>query len=135
MTTEPQSHRDRELDALEPITRRIIGAAVEVHRALGPGLPERVYEKALRIEFDLRGIRYTTQVSIAAVFKGHLLGQYRVDLVVEDAVVVEVKSVTALLPVHEGQVLTYLRLTKKRVGLLINFHERAVVEGVRRLAL
>jgi GxxExxY protein len=132
---QPQRHRDGELDALEPITRKIIGAAIEVHRKLGPGLPERVYEKALRIEFDLRGIMYLAQVAIAAVYKEHVLGNYRVDFVVDDSVVVEIKSVAAVLPVFESQVLTYLRLTKKRVGLILNFHEAVLKDGIRRLAL
>ncbi len=131
----PQSHRATELDHLEPITRKIIGAAIEVHRHLGPGLPESVYERALCIEFDLRHIPYQPQVPIPAEYKGHLLGQYRIDAIVEDAVLVEVKSVSSLLPVHQGQVLTYLRLTGKRLALLINFHERAVVDGVQRVAL
>lgn len=131
----PQRHRDTELEGLEPITRRIIGAAIEVHRHLGPGLPESIYERALRIEFGLCGIRNQSQVAVSAEYKGHLLGQYRIDFIVEDAVIVEAKSVSALLPVHEGQVLTYLRLTGKRLALLINFHERTCIEGIRRIAL
>ena len=131
---QPQRLRDTELEDLKPITHRIIGAAIEVHEVLGIGLPESVYERALCIEFDLRGLKYARQMSVAAVYKG-LLGQYRVDLVVEDKVVVEVKSVSVVSPVFEGQVLTYLRLTGKRVGLLLNFHARRMVDGVHRYVL
>ena len=131
----PQRHRDTELDCLKPVTNKIIGAAIEVHRHLGPGLPEHVYDQALRIEFDVRGIRYLSQLPVSAHYKGHLLGQYRIDFVVEDTVVLEVKSVSAILPVHEAQVLTYLRLTAMRLGLLINFHKRTCVEGIHRIAL
>jgi GxxExxY protein len=123
------------LDQLSTITHQIIGAAIEVHRNLGPGLPEVVYERAMCIEFNLRSVKYEQQVSADAVYKGHRIGHYRIDFVVEDAVVLEVKSVTAVGPVFEGQVLTYLKLTGKRLGLLLNFHERLLTDGVRRFVL
>jgi GxxExxY protein len=132
---QPQRHQDTELDQLSPLTRRVIGAAIEVHRHLGQGLPESVYERAMCIEFDLRGMRYENQVPVAAVYKGHILGEYRIDFIVEDALVVEIKSVVNVTPMFEGQVLTYLRVTKKRLGLLLNFHERRLTDGIRRFAL
>jgi GxxExxY protein len=91
---EPQRHRGTENEEQDPLSRKIIGAAIEVHRALGPGLPESLYEKALCIELEARGIKYARQVAVFAHYKGQLLGTYYVDLVVEDLIVVEVKSVT-----------------------------------------
>jgi GxxExxY protein len=132
---QPQRHRDTELDQLSSLTRQVIGAAIEVHSHLGQGLPESVYERAMCIEFDLRGIRYENQVLVTAAYKGHVLGEYRIDFIVEDALVVEIKSVVNVTPMFEGQVLTYLRVTKKRLGLLLNFHERRLTDGIRRLAL
>jgi GxxExxY protein len=132
---QPQRHRDTELEQLSSLTRRVIGAAIEVHSYLGQGLPESVYERAMCIEFDLRGIHYENQVPVTAVYKGHVLGEYRVDFVVEDALMVEIKSVVNVTPMFEGQVLTYLRVTKKRLGLLLNFHERRLTDGIRRFAL
>src|SRR4051812_23561600 len=110
----PQSNEPQSLRAAETqygITQRIIGAAIEVHKHMGPGLPEPIYDRALQIEFGLRKIPYQRQVSVPAVYKGHVLGDYRMDFIVDDAVVVEVKAVKAVTPVFEGQVLTYLRLS------------------------
>jgi GxxExxY protein len=132
---EPQGHRDTELEALAPLTSQIIGAAIEVHRVLGPGLLESMYETAMSIELNDRGLTHQRQTRIPAYYKGHPLGVYCVDLIVDDRVVVEVKSVASLLPVFEAQVPTYLRLTNKRVGLIINFNSRLVKDGVKRMAL
>ena len=132
---EPPRHRDPEVGLIDTITSRIIGAAIDVHRVLGPGLLEPLYEQALCIELDERGVNYARQVPIPAYYKGHLLGHYRVDLVVEDLVLVEVKSVVAVAPVFEAQLLTYLRLTGKRVGLLVNFHSQLLRDGIKRLIL
>src|SRR6185369_13331403 len=106
-------------------TRQIICAAIEVHRILGPGLLESTYAECLRIEFDGRGLRYVSELSIPIVYKGTTLDSaYRIDLIVADRVVIEVKSVATVLPVHEAQVLTYLKLTACPLGLLINFNEQ-----------
>jgi len=131
----PQSHRVTENSELNSLTSRIIGCAIEVHRILGPGLLESMYEAALRIEFDEVGLCYEHQKPLSAYYKGHLLGEYRVDLVVEDVVVVEVKSVERPVPVFEAQLLTYMRLMKKRVGLLINFNSRLLRDGITRRVL
>jgi GxxExxY protein len=131
----PQSHGDTELMRLNELTARIIRCAIDVHRVLGPGLLETLYESAMCIEFDDAKIDYARQTSIPAYYKGHLVGQYRVDLVVQDLVLVEVKSVERPVPVHEAQLLTYLRLTGKRVGLLINFNSRLLKEGIQRMVL
>src|SRR6266508_3482737 len=119
---EPQRHRDTEDEPLRSLTSQIIGAAIEVHRILGPGLLEPMYESALCFELDMGGLRYVRQQRVPAFYKNRRLGDYRVDLIVEDHVVVEIKCVTTMLPLFEAQLLTYMRLTKKRVGLLINFH-------------
>ena len=131
----PQRHRATEFEHINNLTQRIIGAAIEVHRALGPGLLESLYETALCIELDERGIRYARQVSVPAHYKGRSLGDYTVDLIVEDLVVVEVKSVAHVLPVFEAQLITYLRLTRKRLGLLINFNTPLLKNGIIRRAL
>jgi GxxExxY protein len=129
----PQRHKDTELDEINKITERIIGCAIEVHRVLRCGLFESIYRSALAIEFDCAGLTYEREVQIPAVYKGRLLGHYRVDFIVEDMVIVEVKSVERMHPVFETQVLTYVRLKKKRIGLLINFNSRLVRDGITRL--
>ena len=132
---EPQRHRGTENEERDPLTRQIIGAAIEVHRVLGPGLLESIYEKALCIELDTRGLKYARQLEVPAYYKGRLLGTYYVDLLVEDLVVVEVKSVTAIVPVFEAQLITYMRLTKKRRGPLLNFHLPVLKDGITRRVL
>src|SRR4051812_26222592 len=132
---ELQNPADSRPLALGNLTETIIGLAIEVHRALGPGLLEQTYAAALCIEFDLAGISYHREVRVPAVYKGHLIGEYRIDFIVEDAVIVDVKSVERMAPIFDAQVITYLRVTKKRVGLLINFNSRLVTEGVKRLSL
>jgi GxxExxY protein len=131
----PQRHGDTEIEALSGLTSRIIGAAIEVHKILGPGLLESIYEAALCIELDDRGIRYAQQVRIPAYYKGRPLGKYELDLIVEDCVVIEIKSVVQLNAVFEAQLLTYLRLTGKRLGLLINFNCPLLKNGIVRRAL
>ncbi len=115
-------------------TGEIIAAAIEVHRALGQGLLESMYSECLQCELATRKLRYITQHPLPLVYKGKTLNtSYRVDLIVEGCVVVEVKSVAAILPVHRAQVLTYLRLTGCPAGLLINFQVAKLMDGVRRV--
>jgi GxxExxY protein len=128
----PQSHGGTEINVL---TQKIIGHAIEVHRVLGPGLLETIYEAAMCIEFDDAGVKYERQTRLPAYYKGQLIGEYRVDLVVDDLVLVEVKAIERFNPVFEAQLLTYLRLTGKRIGLLINFNSRLLKDGVKRLIL
>lgn len=117
-------------------TGEIIAAAIEVHRTLGPGLLESTYSECLQWELGTRKLRYTTQHPLPLVYKGRTLSaSYRVDLIVEDCVVVEVKAVASVLPVHRAQVLTYLRLTGCPAGLLINFHVAKLMDGVSRILL
>jgi GxxExxY protein len=131
----PQRHGGTEFECINNLTERIIGAAIEVHRALGPGLLEGLYETALAIELDERRVKYARQVKLPASYKGRPLGDYLIDLVVGDLVVVEVKSVGHILPVFEAQLISYLRLTGKRLGLLINFNTRLLKDGIVRRAL
>jgi GxxExxY protein len=120
---------------LNRLTEAIIGAAMEVHRHLGAGLLEASYESALCIELEARGLKYLRQIPVPLTYKGKTIGDFRLDLLVEDAVVVEVKSVERIDPVFMFQVLTYLRCTSKRVGLLINFNNQFLKDGVRRYVL
>ncbi len=118
------------------ITQEIIGAAIEVHRALGPGLMEKAYEECLCREFSLRGLKFRRQVQLPIKYKGVKLDcDYCIDLLVEERVVVEVKSVSALEPVFHAQVLTYLRHGGWTVGLLINFNVPVLKQGIRRIVL
>ncbi len=118
------------------ITREVIGAAIQVHRQLGPGLLESAYVRCLCREFELQGIAYQEQVPLPLEYKGLKLEcGYRLDLLVGGLVVVEAKSVDALLPVHEAQLLTYMRLGRWSVGLLINFNVPVLKDGIRRRVL
>jgi GxxExxY protein len=120
----------------QSITSDIIGAAIEVHRALGPGLLESAYQAAMCRELSLRKIQFIQQVDMPLTYKGvNLDCGYRIDLIVADVVAVELKAVQEILPVHEAQLLTYLRLTGFRVGLLINFNVAALKNGIRRRLL
>jgi GxxExxY protein len=114
----------------EELTEKIIGAAIEVHRALGPGLLESAYEECLCHEFNLRELAFKRQVPLPVEYKGVKLDcGYRVDILVQDEVILELKCVEHLLPVHDAQLLTYLKLTRKRVGLIINFNVATLVRG------
>ena len=119
----------------DPLTYQIIGAAIEVHRILGPGLLEKVYEDALCIELDETKMAFERQRPIEVNYKGRSIGNLVTDLIVENRAVVELKSVETVLPVHEAQLLTYLKLTKLNVGLLINFNIPVLIDGVKRRVL
>jgi GxxExxY protein len=120
----------------EDLTQAIIGAAIDVHKALGPGLLESVYEECLAHELRLRKLNFARQVRLPILYKGSKLKtDYRMDFLVADAVVVENKSVEVLLPVHEAQLLTYLRLSTKKVGLLFNFNVDSIRNGILRRVL
>ncbi len=123
------------MDDINQITEKIIGCAIEDHRTLGPGLLEATYEEALCIEFTDAGMKFQRQMPFFIMYKGRNLGQYRLDLLVDEQVIVEIKSVERFDSVFEAQVLTYLRVTGKRIGLLINFNSRLLRDGVKRFAL
>ena len=119
---------------LNGLTELIIGAAIEVHRATGPGLLESVYEECLCYELSQRGLKFTRQVELPISYKAIKLNSgFRMDLVVEDSVVLELKTVEELLPIHSAQLLTYLKLSGKTLGLLINFNEPTLKRGLKRL--
>ncbi|HMJ90657.1 MAG TPA: GxxExxY protein [Candidatus Acidoferrum sp.] len=120
------------MDFDNELTEKIIGAAIEVHRLLGPGLLESTYEKALCIELELIGLKHECQVAVPVIYKGRTIGEYRIDLIVADEVVVEVKSVERFDPIFEAQILTYLKVTGKHIGLLINFNNRLLKDGIKR---
>jgi GxxExxY protein len=130
-----QSHRGTEINELNEVTEKVIGCAIEVHRELGPGLLEQVYEEALCVELQLQRLNYQRQLPIPLVYKGNPIGEYRIDLLVEKAIIVEIKSVERYDPVFEAQVLTYLRITGKRIGLLLNFNSRLLKNGIQRIIL
>ena len=120
----------------EELTREILAAATEVHKALGPGLLESAYEECLCHELSLRGLAFTRQVPLPVAYKGVKLDcGYRLDIVVDDQVILELKSVEAVSPLHKAQLLTYLRLSGKRVGLLLNFNVALLKDGITRLVL
>ena len=119
----------------DPLTERIIGCAIAVHKALGPGLVEVTYEEALCIELAEDGLRFTRQIGVPVTYRGKLIGEYRPDLVVENSVVVEIKSVERLIGVHQAQLLSYMRVLNVSVGLLLNFNGETLRSGVKRLAI
>jgi GxxExxY protein len=119
---------------LNQLTELIIGAAIEVHRQTGPGLMESVYEECLCYELSQLGLSFQRQVHLPISYKGIKLDcGLKMDLLVEDAIVLELKTVDQLLPVHSAQLLTYLKLSGKKVGLLINFNEPTLTKGLKRL--
>ena len=119
---------------IDEITSVVIGSAIEVHRELGPGLLESAYDTCLAYELDARGLAVERQWPLPVRYKGVLLDcGYRIDLLVERRVVVELKTVERLAPVHHAQLLTYLRLANLHVGLLLNFHEPTMRAGIRRV--
>lgn len=120
---------------LNEITEKIIGCAIRVHRALGPGLLESTYEVCLVHELNKAGLGVRSQVALPVVYDGITLDAgYRIDLLVEDTVIVELKSVDSLHPIHEAQMISYLKLSGKKVGLLINFNVTLLKNGIKRLA-
>lgn len=121
---------------LDDFSRAIVDSAFRVHSTLGPGLLESVYEECLAYELRKRGLSIMQQVVLSVIYDQLTINSaYRIDLVVADEVLVEVKSAEALLPVHQAQLLTYLKLSKKRLGYLINFNVPVIKSGIRRLAL
>ena len=119
----------------DELTEKIIGAAIEVHKELGPGLLESIYEEALCYEFDLQGIKYERQVPADIVYKGKTIKGQRLDLLVENEVVVEVKAINKLPEIALSQTISYLKATKLRRGLIINFNEKRLIDGIKRVSV
>lgn len=120
---------------LNRITKAAIGAAIEVHRVLGPGYLESVYQKSLEIEFRQRGIVASPQHPVALQYKGELVGEGFLDFLVEGKVVMELKAVEMLAGIHTAQVISYLRATGYKLGLLLNFNVKTLKDGIKRIAL
>ncbi|MGE0703380.1 MAG: GxxExxY protein [Vicinamibacterales bacterium] len=120
---------------LETLAHRTIGCCLNVHRALGPGLREVSYVRAVAIELEVEGIPFEREKTFTVRYRGQLLCQQRVDLLVADSLVLEVKVVEILAPVHAAQVLSYLRIAELRLGLLVNFNVAVLRQGVKRIAL
>ena len=124
------------MSTINDLSSSIIGAAIEVHRALGPGLLESAYQQCLAREFALRDIPFQQQISLPVHYKGTRLDcGYRLDFLVADTIVVEVKAIDVLLPIHHAQLLSYLKLGGWKLGLLINFHVPLLREGIQRVVL
>jgi GxxExxY protein len=119
----------------DELTEKIIGAAIEVHRVLGPGLLESVYEEALCVELQLRGISFQRQVEIDIIYKGHVIKGQRIDLLVAEEVIVELKAVAHVPDVAVAQTLSYLKATGLKRALLLNFGERKLINGIKRISL
>jgi GxxExxY protein len=123
---------DPELDSL---ARAVIGAAIEVHRQLGPGLTENLYENGLCIELRLRGIEFVRQPIVQIEYKGENIGEFRLDLLVGGRLVVELKAIERFAPIHKAIAITYLKITKCKLALLINFNVPLLKEGIKRVVL
>ncbi|MHB1686362.1 MAG: GxxExxY protein [Ignavibacteriaceae bacterium] len=120
-------------EELNRLSKIILDASIEVHRNLGPGLLESVYETCLCKEMDLRKLKHQRQAVLPVIYKNEILdAEFRIDILVENEIIVELKAVEILLPIHEAQILTYLRLADKRLGFLINFNVPKLVDGFKR---
>ena len=119
----------------DALTEKIIGAAIEVHRELGPGLLESIYEEALCYEFELQGIKYKRQTPADIIYKGKIIKGQKIDLLVEDEVVVEIKSLSRMPEVALAQTLSYLKATNLKRGLIVNCGEKRLIDGIKRVAL
>ena len=120
---------------LDELAKVVVDAAIEVHRELGPGFVESVYEEALAVELRMRAVAFERQQAISVSYKGHPVGEGRVDLLVGGALIVELKAVERLLPVHKAQVISYLKARGASLALLINFNERLLKDGIQRVVL
>jgi GxxExxY protein len=120
---------------LEDLIETVLGCCLAVHRQLGPGLLEGIYSRAARMELEAKGIRFEAEKPVPVLYRNRVLCSQRLDLFIDGRVVLEIKAVDALHPIHVAQVLTYLRITGARVGLLVNFNVPALKQGIRRVIL
>lgn len=132
----PNFNPTSELDVYtNQLSSRIIGASIEVHRNLGPGFLEKIYEEALAIELADRNISFQRQHEISVEYKGQQIGLNRLDLLVENCIIVELKAVEAISPIHRAQIISYLKATGYKLGLLINFNVTLLKQGINRIVL
>jgi GxxExxY protein len=122
-------------EEIDKLAYAVIGAAIEVHRVLGPGFLEEVYHKALKVEFQIRGIPHKSKHRVAITYKGHPVGEGELDFLVKDILIVEIKAVQNLTPINESQVMSYLKATKHPLALLINFNVPILKQGIKRIIL
>jgi len=130
-----RTKREEPNPRLDQLVRDVIGAAIEVHRELGPGFLESVYDEALCTELSERGISFLRQKPISVLYKGHKVGETRLDLLVHDSLILELKAVDALASIHTAQVISYLKATGLKLALLINFNVPVLKEGIKRIIL
>lgn len=127
---------EKTIEQLNKIADLVVDALFSVHRTMGPGFNESIYESCLIEEFNLRGINYQSQLQIPVTYKGKQLDKFfRLDLLAEDQIIIELKSVSELLPVHKAQLLIYLKLTGKRIGYVANFNVELMKDGIKRVRL
>ncbi len=118
------------------LTERIVGLAIDVHKIVGPGLLESLYQECMCIELEEAGIPFRSQVGVPAIYKGRTMPLgFRADILVADCIVIEIKAVASLMPAHDAQILTYLRMSRIRIGLLMNFHAPRLKDGLRRFVM
>ena len=123
-------------EGIEIVAKKVIDAAYVIHRELGPGLLEKVYEICFCYELSKRGIKFKRQVNILIVYDGKMLDEsFRIDVLIEDKIICEIKAVIEMNPVYEAQILTYMKLTNKRLGFLINFNVPLIKDGIKRIIL
>ena len=122
-------------EELDRLAYAVIGAAIEVHRLLGPGFLEEVYHKALKVEFEMRGIPHKSKHPVAVTYKVRPIGEGQLDFLVGDVLIIELKAVQNLAPIHEAQVMSYLKMTKHPLALLINFNVPILKQGIKRIIL
>ena len=135
-TEAKREEEQRDVGEVFALSRKVIGCVIEVHRALGPGLLESAYEHALARELNLQGLPFERQIEVPVVYKGEQLPQcYRLDMVVDSRLLLELKAVETLLPLHKAQTLTYLRMSGLRTALLVNFNVEVAKQGIRRISL
>jgi GxxExxY protein len=129
-------HGKKDFMEFDELSGKVIGCAIEVHKNLGPGLLESAYERCLSYELAAAGLKHTAQKDLPIDYKGiNINAGYRIDLVIEDGIIVELKSVEKVLPIHEAQLLTYMKLAGIGVGLLINFNVKKLKDGIKRFVL
>ena len=120
----------------DPLTEKVIGCAIEVHRVLGPGLLESAYQRCLALELRNLGLQFDTEVPMPVRYKNEILDcGYRADMLIEKSVLLELKAVETILPIHQAQLLTYMKLSGIRIGLLINFYQSRLIDGLKRFIL
>ncbi len=130
-----EAKRREPSEEVDGLAYAVIGAAIEVHRMLGPGFLEEVYHKALKVEFEIRGIPHKSKHPVVVNYKGRPIGEGQLDFLVGDVLIIELKAVQNLAPIHEAQVMSYLKMTKHPLALLINFNVPILKQGIKRIIL